>query len=80
MKPPTPLTREVVNKLREKTELLVNNPNDRAVNYLAHEWLHLTDQIKILNDAIKDRDRQLAETREQIRVMKIVTPFKKRKR
>lgn len=58
----------------------VNNPVDRAINYLAIEWMHLTDQIKILNDAIKDRDRQLAEAREQIRVMKIVTPTKKRKR
>ena len=60
-KPHTPLTREVVNKLREQTELMIAYPKDRAINYLAMEWLHKEDTIKILNDVIKDRDRQIAE-------------------
>lgn len=72
-KPPTPLTRDVVNKLREKTELLVNDPADRAINYLASEWLHKDDTIKILNDVIKDRDRQIAE-------LKGIIPRKKKER
>lgn len=60
-KPHTPLTREVVNKLREKTELEISNPVDRSINYLAIEWLQKDDRIKILGLAIKDRDDQIAK-------------------